>query len=124
MQVSRYSAPRSRANWTSATLDTSTDRFSRKSPGVQQRLQDLAVVLARQRGLDEFHAELLGFGAARVLRGDDGDAIGRSANVTQDQRQDTLSDAAETHKYDLARKFHMHFVVAHNSCPILFPSFD
>jgi hypothetical protein len=35
--------------------------------------------------------------------------------VTQDQWQDTLSDAAETHKYDLARKFHMHFVFAHNS---------
>jgi hypothetical protein len=39
--------------------------------------------------------------------------------VTQDQWQDTLSDAAETHKYDLARKFHMHFVFAHNSCLIL-----
>ncbi len=62
---------------------------------------------------------MLGFGPAAVFRGDDGNAIGRSANVTQDQWQDTLSDAAETHKYDLARKFHMHFVFAHNSVLIL-----
>jgi hypothetical protein len=54
-----------------------------------------------------------------VFRGQDDDAIGRSANVAQDQWQDTLSDAAETHDYDLARKFHMHFVSAHNSDLIL-----
>jgi hypothetical protein len=30
-----------------------------------------------------------------------------------------LSDAAETHEYDLARKVHMHFVFAHNALPIL-----
>jgi hypothetical protein len=30
--------------------------------------------------------------------------------VTQDERQDSLSDAAEADHDDLARKFHMHFV--------------
>jgi hypothetical protein len=40
--------------------------------------------------------------------------------VTQDQWQDTLSDAAETDEYDPARKIHMHFVIAHNVFPILF----
>jgi len=62
---------------------------------------------------------LFGLSPPAVFRGDDADAIGRSANVTQDQWQDTLSDAAKTHKYDLARKIHMHFVLVHYFFPIL-----
>jgi hypothetical protein len=87
--------------------------------GIQEGCENLPVIVPRQRGLDEFDPELFSFAPPAVFRGDDGDAIGRSANVTQDQWQDTLSDAAETHEYDLARKFHMHFVCAHNSVLIL-----
>jgi hypothetical protein len=60
-----------------------------------------------------------GFIASGILGADDGDAIRRSADVTQDQRQDTLSNAAETHEYDPAAEFHMHFVFAHNFFPKL-----
>ena len=63
-------------------------------------------------------AELLRLGAAGVLGGHDHDAVRGSAYVTQDQRQNSLSDAAETDEYDPARKFHMHFVAAHNFIPI------
>jgi hypothetical protein len=49
--------------------------------------------------------------AAGVFGGDDGNAPGGGAYVAQDQRQDTLSDAAETHENDLARKFHMHHFI-------------
>ena len=38
--------------------------------------------------------------APRVLGGDDGDALGRDADVTQDQRQDALADAAEADEDD------------------------
>jgi hypothetical protein len=39
-----------------------------------------------------------------------------------------LSNAAETDEYDLARKVHMHFVLAHNSllilvCPLFYITF-
>jgi hypothetical protein len=52
---------------------------------------------------DECHPELLGFRASGIFGGDNGDAIRRSADVTQDQWQDSLSDAAETDEYDPAR---------------------
>ena len=63
---------------------------------------------------------MVGFRPSGIFGADDGNAIRRSAYVTQDQWQDTLSDAAETHKYDPARKIHMHFVLAHNFLPNLF----
>ncbi len=88
--------------------------------GAEGGLQNPAVVLGRQRRLDEFHAKFLGFRVALVFGRDDGDAIRRSADVTQDQRQDTLSDAAETDHDDPAREFHMHFVCAHNVSAMLF----
>jgi len=50
--------------------------------------------------LDEFHREFSAsdrpFSSAVTMV----TRIGRSVNVTQDQWQDTLSDAAETYKYD------------------------
>jgi hypothetical protein len=49
-----------------------------------------------------------------ILRADDGDAIRRSAYVTQDERQDSLTDAAEADDDDPALKIHMHFVFGHN----------
>ena len=120
MQVSRYSAPRSRASWISAMLETSTDRLSRKSPAPEQRLEHAAVVLARERAFDELDAELLAPRCRpRILGGDDGDAVRRNADVTQDQRQDPLADAAEADKNDPARKIHMHFVFAHESFTVL-----
>jgi hypothetical protein len=52
---------------------------------------------------------------AGILRRHDGDAIRRSADVTQDQRQDALTYAAEADHDDPARKYHMHFFLAHNT---------
>src|SRR5450631_288090 len=62
---------------------------------------------------------MLGFRTSGIVGAQDDDAIRRSADVTQDQRQDTLSDAAETHKYDPAAEIHMHFVFAHDFFPNL-----
>ena len=73
------------------------------------------------RDADVITVSPLGGRAPRV-GGHDGDAFGRSADVTQDQRQNTLSDAAETDEDDLARKFHMHFAAAHNLFPIFLTS--
>src|SRR5208283_2409777 len=77
-------------------------QIQQKIAGSQQRQQRLAVILARQRGLQEFDAELLCFGPPRILGGDDGDAIRRGAYVTQDQRQDPLAYAAEADENDPA----------------------
>ena len=76
----------------------------------EQRLEDAAVVLAHQRFTDEFHAEFLRFLRARVLRGHDSDAFGLDADVAQDQRQDTLPDAAKTDNQDTTREINVNRV--------------
>ena len=119
MQVSRYSAPRSRAKPDQRDARHVDRQVQQKIARAQQRLEHLPVIFAGQRGLHEFDAELLGFGSTRILGGHDGDAIRRSADVTQDQRQDSLSDAAEADEYDPARKIHMHCVFAHQCFPVL-----
>jgi hypothetical protein len=100
-----------------AVLDTSTE-VEQEVAGADQRLEHTAMILRRQRAVHELDAVVVGFGPARILSGHDGDAVCRSAYVTQDQRQDSLSDAAETDEYDPAGEFHMHFVAAHNLAPI------
>jgi hypothetical protein len=62
---------------------------------------------------------MLGFLPSGILGADDGNTVRRSADVTQDQWQDTLSNAAETHEYDPAAELHMHFVFTHNFFPNL-----
>jgi hypothetical protein len=60
---------------------------------------------------------MVSFFMSRIFGSQYGDAIRRSADVTQDQWQDPLSNAAETHKYDPALKIHMHFVFGHDFFP-------
>jgi hypothetical protein len=62
---------------------------------------------------------MLGFRPSGIFGAQDGDAIRRSADVAQDQWQDTLSDAAEPYKDDPAAEIHMHFVFAHDFFPNL-----
>src|SRR5438874_11187557 len=125
MHVSRYIAPFSQHSLMSATLDTSTETLMRKSPrpssglstrgfphqrlgrGVdeeipapQQRIEHAAVVLAREPLLDELDAVPGGLLVPLVLRGHDREALGRNADVPQDQRQHALADAAKTHEQD------------------------
>ena len=61
-----------------------------------QRIEHLAVIVARERVDDELDAVLRGLALARLFRGDDGDALGLDADVTQHERQHALADAAET----------------------------
>ena len=52
---------------------------------------------------------------AAVVRGDDRDALGRDADVTQDERQRALPDAAEADEHDAARKLDVNLVAAHDA---------
>ncbi len=79
--------------------DTSTDRFSRKSPRPTHRVEHVLVVAARERVLDEAHAVFLRDLRAGVVGRDDGDLVGLDADVAQDQRQYALADAAEADDY-------------------------
>ena len=78
-----------------------------------------AEVVARQRFLDETDAVLLRLRSAVVLGRDDGDAARRHADVTQDQRQDALADAAKADDDDATRKVDMDLVLAHRHVPQL-----
>src|SRR4029077_20103796 len=74
-----------------------------------------AEVLARQALLDELDAVLGGLFLALVLRGHDGDPLGRNAYVPQDEREHPLADAAEADAEDPSRKLDVNFVlVAHD----------
>ena len=61
----------------------------------QQRIEDALVIAARQRFEMEGDAVRHGLFMAAFLGGDDGDLIGADADVTQQQRQHALADAAE-----------------------------
>jgi hypothetical protein len=78
-----------------------------------QRVEHALVILPRQRLLDEAHAVFRRFLRARVVCGDDRDAVGRDTDVTQDERQDSLPDAAEADENETAREIHVDRVVAH-----------
>ncbi len=104
MQVSRYIAPFSQHSLTSAMLDDLDRHVDQEVAAAEQRIQHAAVVLARQALLDELDAVLRSLLAARVLRRDDGDALGRDADVPQDERQHALADAAETDEQDAPGK--------------------
>ena len=95
MQVSMYITPRSQQCLTSAMLETSTDRFTRKSPRPMQPIEHAPEILAHQRLDDETHAQRLRLGLARFFGRDDHDALGADADMPQDQRQHALADAAE-----------------------------
>ncbi len=88
-------------------------KIQQEIAGAEQRLERLPVILAGQGGLYKPHAVMLGFAAALVLGGDDGDAIRRYADVPQYQRQDPLADAAEADEDDPAGKFHPQIRFAH-----------
>ena len=78
-----------------------------------QRIEDALVVVARDRLLDEAHAELGSLSAAGVLGRHDRDAFGRNADVPQDQRQDSLADAAEPDDQEPAWEIHMDTMLGH-----------
>ena len=73
------------------------------------RIELTAIVVARDRQLHELDAVLLGFLLAAIVRGDDGDALFRDPDVTQDQGQRALSDAAESDEDDASRKLDVNF---------------
>ena len=77
----------------------------------EQRIEHAAEVLARQTLLDQPDAVGARLLAALVLRGDDGEALGRNTDVTQHQRQDALADAAETDEQDPARELDVNLVL-------------
>ncbi len=90
-------------------LDRDVDQ---EIPASQQRIEHAAKVLACEPLLDELDAVLGGLLVSLVLRGHDGEALGRNADVPQDQRQYTLADAAKTHQQDPSWKLEMNLVIA------------
>ncbi len=95
MQVSRYSTSRCRQNAISATDDTSTLRFSRKSPACSSGVSTLRK-LSRVSGVTvEAHAVLGGNLLTPLVTGHDDDAFAGNVDVAQDQGQDALADAAK-----------------------------
>ena len=74
------------------------------------------LLLARERMHDEADAVFLGFPAPGVVRRDDGDALGRDAtDVTQDQGQDALADAAETDEHEAPGEVRVNLVRSHSA---------
>jgi hypothetical protein len=71
------------------------------------------VVVARECQIHEFHA--IGFRhlLAVVVRGDDGDAFLRNADVAQHQGQGALADAAVPDENDASRKFDVNLAYRH-----------
>ena len=69
-----------------------------------QRLEHLLVVVARERADDELDAVFRGLALARLVRGDDGDALGLDADVAQHKRQHALADTAEADEDQAAGK--------------------
>src|SRR6185369_732407 len=63
-----------------------------------------AQIFARQSFLDELDAVGRGQGAPLLVRIDDGDAFGRTADVAQDQRQHALTDGPKADDDDASRK--------------------
>jgi len=57
-----------------------------------------------------------------VLRGHDREALGRNADVPQDQRQHALADAAKTHQQDPSWKLEMNLVIAAHDAASGLPS--
>src|SRR5205085_10059721 len=57
--------------------------------------EDASVILAGQRGLDKARAVFGGNLLAAQFGGDDRDLVGLEVDMTQQQRQDALADAAE-----------------------------
>jgi hypothetical protein len=78
-----------------------------------QRLEHLAVVVARERVDDELDAVLRRFALACLFCGDDGDAFGLDADVTQHERQHALPDAAETYEDQTTGKLHVNRKIGH-----------
>ena len=81
------------------------------------RIENAAVVFARQGLLDELDAVLLRLRAAAIVRRHDGNPLGSNADVAQHQRQHALADAAETDEQDARGKLDVDFVLfAHDGC--------
>ena len=78
-----------------------------------QRIEHLAVVVARERVDDELDAVLRRLALARFVRRDDGDALGLDADVTQHERQHALADTAETDEDQAVRKLHVDGKIRH-----------
>jgi hypothetical protein len=73
----------------------------------QQRLQGLDVILSGQRLLHEVDVVQLCLVMAAILRGDDADLVGAHVDVAQEQGQDALTDAAESHHDHTAGELHV-----------------
>src|SRR5581483_6511079 len=78
-----------------------------------QRGQNTAEVLARQRLVVELDSVFFGLFPAPISRRDDRDAFGCYADVSQEQRQDTLSDAAEANDENPPWEIDIDLVIAH-----------
>src|SRR5207302_10181484 len=85
-------------------------------------IEHAAVVLAREPLLDELDAVPGGLLVPLVLRGHDREALGRNADVPQDQRQHALADAAKTHEQDPSWKLEMNLVIAAHDAASVLPS--
>ena len=81
----------------------------------EQRLQHGGVILAGQRLHEEAHAKVLGLFLAAILGGDDRHLIGLHVDVAQDQRQNALTDAAETDDHQSAAKFYVFCRARHDA---------
>jgi len=100
-----------------STLDTSTDRLSRKSPRAEEGFEHLPVIVLCQRPDPEVHAEGFGLAPSPVVSGDDGDVFGAGAQMAKDQWEATLTDAAEAQHDDPAREIDMPAVIVHFMFP-------
>ena len=112
MQVSRYIAPFDQQNLINAIDDTSTDTLSTKSPrpmyGSSSR-RKLSRVSGSFTNLTPYSSASF---LPRSSDGDDGDALFRNPDVTQDQRQRALSDAAESDEDDASWKLDVNLVLS------------
>ena len=77
------------------------------------RIELAPEVVARQHHFHELDAVFLGFLFAAIVGSDDGDAFFRDSDVSQDQRQRALADAAEPYEDDASRKLDVNLFVHH-----------
>ena len=74
-----------------------------------QPITELGTIVAGREGEDAVrHAELRGDGGPGIVSGDDLNILPRHPNVTQDQGQDALADAAEAKHHQAAVEGRMH----------------
>src|ERR1700730_7583395 len=81
----------------------------------QQRSQNAAVVFPRQGFLDELDAVFLGLFATSVSRCDDRDALRCNADMSQEEGQHALPDAAKTDDQNPPWEIDINLMIAHDT---------